>query len=227
MLSLPVADTARLARPDLNPGIEGLRIERIAMVAGKLRSRHETRRRRAEVGDTGGGSDGLECGLECGLGRDLGVRLLSLEIGFELSFGFGGRFGDGVHGVAAAIDGDIERTRRKSRRRAKRFRRKNRGGKVESEELVGTVFVRDRETAPCQRCRETEGDESVLGDHRGLLNVQNSNRQYLGRILGNSSGSWRQGYCADAAGQDIAWPAEFTDHLIPSNQGRALQRMPV
>src|ERR1700732_369854 len=97
MLSLPVADTARLARPDLNPGIEGLRIERIALVPGKLRSRHETRRRRAEVGDTGGGSGGL--------GRDLaGCLGLSLETGFELTFGFDGRLGNGVHGIAGAID---------------------------------------------------------------------------------------------------------------------------
>src|ERR1700694_5152994 len=123
MLPLPVADAARLARPDLNPGIEGLRIERIAMVAGKLRSRHETRRRRAEGGDTGGGNGGLERGL----GRDLG----GLEFEFELSLGLGGRFGNGVHGVAAAIDGDIERTRRKASRRAERFRRKTRGGKLE------------------------------------------------------------------------------------------------
>src|ERR1700722_2079734 len=136
MLPLPVADAARLTRPDLNPGIEGLRIQRTALVSGKLRSRLETRRRRAEVGDSGGGSDGLECGL----GRDL----RGLEFEFELSLGLGGRFGNGVHGVAAAIDGDIERTRRKATRRAERFRRKNRGGKVEAEELVGTVFVRDR-----------------------------------------------------------------------------------
>jgi len=80
-----------------------------------------------------------------------------------------------VHGVIAAIDGDVERTRRKARGRAKRFRRKDRSGKVEAEELVGTVFVRDRQTAACQHRRAAEGDESVLEDHRGLLNVQNSN----------------------------------------------------
>src|SRR4029077_10778945 len=148
-LPLPITDAARPARPDLNPGIEGLRIERIALVMGEFRSCHETRRRRAEVGDTGAGSDGLECGLGRGLG-------LSLQFGLELSLGLGGRLGNGVHGVVAAIDGDVERTRRKAGGWAEWFRRKNRRGKVEAEELVGTVFVRDRQTAPYQHRRAAE-----------------------------------------------------------------------
>jgi hypothetical protein len=42
-LPLPVADAAGPAGPDLDPGIEGLGIERVAMVTGDLRARHQPR----------------------------------------------------------------------------------------------------------------------------------------------------------------------------------------
>ena len=42
-LSLPVADTAGLARPDLNPGVERLGIERTVVASREFGSRRTTR----------------------------------------------------------------------------------------------------------------------------------------------------------------------------------------
>ena len=49
LLLLPVADATRLARPDLNPGIARLRIERIAVASRELGSSRVARFLRAHM----------------------------------------------------------------------------------------------------------------------------------------------------------------------------------
>src|SRR5258708_6763115 len=129
-LSLPVADAARLAWPDLNPGIERLGVERTTVA-----SREPGSNRNA---------------------RFLGAhnsRLVDRNCGFDLRFrncGVGFWFRTCLRVRAAAVDVHVKRTRRESRRRPQRLRRKHPFGKVNAEELIGTIVVRTRQTAPRQ-----------------------------------------------------------------------------
>src|SRR6267143_678553 len=63
LLLLPVADATRLARPDLNPGIARLRIERIAVASRELGSSRAARFLRARMRS-------LASGIGSGLDRN-------------------------------------------------------------------------------------------------------------------------------------------------------------
>lgn len=67
--------------------------------------------------------------------------------------------------IAAAIGSRLDRNRRELRCRPKRLRRKHRLGKVEPEELVGTLLIRDSQPAPRRERRAKDGDENVFRDH--------------------------------------------------------------
>src|SRR5258708_9773740 len=79
-LSLPVADAARSAWPDLNPCIERLRIERIAASAGQLDSSRAARLLSTHVRNPGPGNNDLGLGFRFharlgGLASPVGSRL--------------------------------------------------------------------------------------------------------------------------------------------------------
>src|SRR6516165_3766090 len=137
-LSLPVADSAGLAGPDLDAGIEGLGIERIVRVTGNLRTRHQTR-----------------LGTSV---RDAGAPSNPLGRGF--------RFGDHLRTVALAIDSHVERTRREAGGGAERFGRKHRRGEVEAEKFVGSVFVAGSQAAPDKGRRAQACDQNIFWDHQ-------------------------------------------------------------
>src|SRR5579863_1748636 len=169
VLSLPVADAARFAGPDLNSGIEGLGVDGIAKLTGELRTRQLALRHGALVDDTGVANHDL------GLDRGFASRL---------------------DAVASAIDGHIKRARREAGGRTQRLGRKHRPGKVQAKEFVRTVFVRRRQTAPRHYNHANSNNEHIPQGHRGLLKyAKSSNLQtYLGGVQANSSGFHRQGY---------------------------------
>src|SRR5580704_9795961 len=106
--ALPVADAARLAGPDLDSRIEGLRVERIAAVTCEFGPRRHARLLRAEMRNAGP------------VQNDSGPGLWLHA---------------GLPGLAAAIGLRLERHRREFGRRPERLRRKHRPGKVEAEKL--------------------------------------------------------------------------------------------
>src|SRR5260370_31562781 len=84
-LTLPVADAARPARPDLNPRIEGLRIERIAVSPRESGASHGMRfcgarffrarmRNPGHNSDPGNNDPGLSFGLSFRLSLGLSLR---------------------------------------------------------------------------------------------------------------------------------------------------------
>src|SRR3982075_3938382 len=112
--SLPIADATRSAWPDLNPGIERLRVERIAASARQPGPNRAARLWSADMCNSGPGHSNL------GLG-----------------FRFHGRLGD----LASRIGPRLDRNRREFGGRPKRLRRKQRLGEVKAEELAGTIFI--------------------------------------------------------------------------------------
>src|SRR3982074_956775 len=118
-LLLPLADAARFARPGLNPRIERLRVERIALSPRQLRSSRAARFLRAHMHNPG---------------------LVNND------FGLGFRFRACLRALASAIGSCFDLNRHKLRGRPKRLRRKHGLGKVEAKELVGTVLIRRCQT---------------------------------------------------------------------------------
>src|SRR5580700_4064171 len=139
-LSLPVADAARSARPDLDSGIEGLGIERTGVASSEPGSGRTVRRLRAHNSGLADGNRG---------------------------FGFG--FSAGLHACTALVDADVQRTRRESASRPQRLWREHGPRQVKAEEFVRTVWVSDRQTAPGQKRRAQDGTEIIPRDHGGLL----------------------------------------------------------
>src|SRR5229473_3226778 len=153
VLPLPIADAARLARPDLNPGIARFRIERIAVTLRELGSDRAARFLRADMRD-------------CNVGnRDCGLRNSDLETPGNSDPGIGPRFDARARAVASGVGSCLDRNRREFGTRPKRFRRKHRLGKVEAEELVGTVLIRLRRTAPRQQHSANRGRQNRFQNH--------------------------------------------------------------
>src|SRR5437879_341552 len=126
-LALPVADAARLAGPHLDPRVEGLRVQGIAVSSrqfGPNRAarflRVDARFLRTHMRNPGAGNHdpfGLD---EFGLGCRLSARLCALASAIRLCF---------------------DLNRREFGRRPERLRREQRLGKVEAQELVGTILI--------------------------------------------------------------------------------------
>src|SRR3984957_8598463 len=144
-LSLPAADAAGPARPDLNPGIEGLGIERIAAMSCQLRSDRAARFLRMH------NSGPLD--RDCGFGLGFGAYL-----GFNASFWFHACLRIG----AAAVDAHIKRTRREPRGGPERLWRKHCAGKIKVEELIGTILIRNRKPVPRHHDRGNKGNENTF-----------------------------------------------------------------
>jgi hypothetical protein len=142
VLPLPVADSARLAWPDLDPRIERLRVQGIAVSSREFRASCAARLLRMHVRNPGSGNHdpfGLD---EFGLGRGFRAR-------------------GGVLGSTIRLCLNLNRL--ELGRRPERLRRKQCLGKVETEELVGTILIRDRRTA---RCSEPPTDGFLSGSDR-------------------------------------------------------------
>lgn len=102
-------------------------------------------------------------------------RLLRAEVGYASlvnhaglvndDFGLRRRFCAGLPAFASGIAPRLHRKRPEFRRRPERLRREHCLGKVEAEELIGTVLVRDRHTAPSQEQGASDGEENILQDH--------------------------------------------------------------
>src|ERR1700731_702269 len=141
-LPLPVADAPRPAGPDLNPRVEGLRVQRIAVPSRQPGSNCGARLLRPYMCDPGFGNHdpfGLD---DLGIGHPLRASALASAIGLCL---------------------DLDR--REFGSRPERLRRKQRLGKIEAKELVGTIFIRDRSAAPCQQRRTDHGEANIFQDH--------------------------------------------------------------
>ena len=121
--TLPIADAAGFAGPDLNPRIERLGIERIAVPPGEPGSRRAARLLRP-LGHSAFANNAA------GSGFRLGTRLRARTAGISL-----------------------DRNRREGARRPKRLRRQHRLREVKTQKfarpiLVGQVISRGRQTAP-------------------------------------------------------------------------------
>src|SRR5258708_31230280 len=103
---------------------------------------------------------------------------------FGLCFRFDARLLD----PASAIGSCLDLNRREFGRRPERLWRKQRLGKIEAEELVGTIFIRDRRTAPWQQRRVNDGDANIFQDHwRPPEILKMAMTLYLGSGMPNSS----------------------------------------
>src|ERR1700688_565155 len=151
-LALPVADAAGPAGPDLNPRIERLGIERIAVAVGEFRAHRAAR------------LPGLQAWF-----LDAHRRLLDGQIGnaraLHVEPGLGGRLRAYLRALAVAIAARLHRKRLEFGRRTEPIRRQHCPGKVEAEELVGTILVSDRHPAPSQKQGAGDGDEQILQDY--------------------------------------------------------------
>src|SRR5258707_7271896 len=182
-LPLPVADAARLARPDLNPRIEGLRVQGIAVSSHELRAgcaarflRMHARFYRVHMRNSGAGNHdpfGLD---DPGLSLRLSARLRAL---------------------ASVIGFRLDRNRRELRGRPERLGGKQRLGKIEAQELVGTVLIRQRWTAPSEPHRTEDGHANIFQDHsRPPEMLKNGIAPHLGSRIHKSNQCFRQGYRA-------------------------------
>src|SRR3979409_405050 len=108
-LALPVADAARPARPDLDPRIEGLRIERISVSPRQFGSRRRARFLRARAHGSGLVNSHLWLGL-----FGLGFRFRTFRLGF--------RFRTRLGAPAAAIGLCLDRNRLEIGGRTERLR---------------------------------------------------------------------------------------------------------
>src|SRR5450755_3124681 len=118
-LPLPIADAARLARPDLNPCIARFRIERIAVTLRDLGSDRAARFLRADMRDRDVGN------------RDCGPGNSDLEIPGNSDPGIGPRFDARARAVASGIGSCLDRNRREFGTRLMQFQGNHRLGKVE------------------------------------------------------------------------------------------------
>src|SRR5947209_325978 len=160
VLSLPVADAARSARPHLNPGGHRLGIERIVVLTRQPDLPSWKRLRAPEMCDPW-----LRLGMRLGVNfgpveRDLGAR--------HVNSGVTDMFGAGLRALAAMIRLGLDGNGRKRSRRTERLRRKHGLRKVEAQKLVGTVLIRAGRTARCQQ-QSASAEHDLLQDHRGLL----------------------------------------------------------
>src|SRR3977135_244736 len=115
-LALPVADAARPARPDLDPRIERLRIERIAVSPRQFGSRRRARFLRARVHGSGLVNSNFGSGL-----FGPGFRFRTFRLGF--------RFRTRLCAPAAAIGLCLDRNRLEIGGRTEPLRGKDRRGK--------------------------------------------------------------------------------------------------
>src|ERR1700730_16545390 len=150
-LPLPFADAAGLARPGLNPRIERLGIERIAMSPRQLRSSRAACFPGAHMRNADLGIHMRNAGLRNSFGNN--------------DLGLGARFRADLRALVFTLGSCFELNRHELRGRPKRLRRKRRPGKVEAEELVGTILVRDSQTAPRQQRRANDRGENIFQDH--------------------------------------------------------------
>src|ERR1700722_539975 len=148
-LSLPVADAAGTAGPDLDPRIEGLRVERVAVPMRQSGASGGARLLGARMRDAGMRDAGV---VNDDSGRGFrfrtGLRALTRAIGLVIGIGLG-------------------RRRRECAGRPERLRREHGTGKIEAEELIRTILVRGGHAAPCQQCGTYEGSQNIFQDHFG------------------------------------------------------------
>jgi len=171
VLPLPIADAARLARPDLNPCIARFRIERIAVTLRELRSDRAARFLRADMRDCDVGSSHLEIpgNSDPGIGPRFRAGLRTRTV----ASGIGSWIG-------SSIGSCLDRNRCEFSRRPKRFRRKHRLGKVEAEELVGTVLICLRRTTPRQQHSANCGRQNSFQNHVRFAEMLGSTTPHVG-----------------------------------------------
>jgi hypothetical protein len=118
--------------------------------------------------------------------------------------------------VASAIGPGLNRNRRELRFGPKPLWRQHRLGKIETKELIGTVFVRDHWLAQRQQRRTEDGGENTFRGHvRPPEILENGTTLYLGSGRRVSSGTFQQGYRSEAGTRGTAW----TDDLIENCTG--------
>src|SRR6266403_1485418 len=109
-------------------------------------------------------------------------------------FGLGFRFRACLRALASAIGSCFDLDRHELRGRPKRLRRKHGLGKIEAEELVGTVLIRHCQTAPCQQRRANDGNKNIFQDHSKPPEIlKEGTVAHLRSGLRNSSRCCRQG----------------------------------
>ena len=124
---LPIADATSFAGPDLDPRIEGLRIQRIAVAP---RQPGTSRAMRLIAAGMRRNVDGRRSHLLNRYFPGLGLEFIARPPSFTVAIAFG-----------------LDRDRRKLGGGPKRFRRQHRLRKIKAEELVGTIFVGNRRAA--------------------------------------------------------------------------------
>src|SRR3984957_7398604 len=224
VLSLPVADAARLAGPDLDCRVAGLRLHGIPPVERHQRVRLVGHRsfRRPHMGRPHTGSGGPERGLRRGLGRGILGRgilrrgvIVSMDRGGGDCLGIDHEFCASRRGILAAIDRHIQRARGKAGGGPKRLGRQHspREGKIKV--LVGAILLRGRDAAPSQNHHAKGGKANAIQDHQGLPQPIPARPDYLGNEAVNSSGLGQQGCCGKP------FPAAFplTQSIVPSTGG--------
>src|SRR6476646_1818122 len=179
-LALPVADAAGFARPNLDPRIHGLRIERVGVTARDFGSRDHTRLRRRHLMFRRGNARPRcrDVILQHVRGPHNVLRQNPCGADHDLAVGF--RLGARLAGIVARLDGDgcefgwgPEPLRRQHR-----FR------KIEPEKLVGAIFVGQGRTSHQQRRAKHELTDAFQDHERprelpvsGTMISRESNRK--------------------------------------------------
>jgi hypothetical protein len=156
-LSFPIADAARSTGPDLNSRIQRLGIERIAVLTREPNRRRGMRMRR-------------RMRLRVHLRE---ARLGPWRLGLAHSHPGVGDMNSGVSDVfclrllafAAAIGLGLDRNWRECGGRTERLRGKHGLRKIESEKLIGAVFIRHRHTAPGQQQGADAREQDIFQGH--------------------------------------------------------------